>query len=166
MREECDNITITDEAVAAISVSALLHPAQHFNHPQDVLAAEHIDKDEKRAILASWASDQFAIESMPILRHYPGTERAVSYDEILGALKAVETASRPTIRSPRRGNRTGLVRKLHPASPGSSTFANCGKENAHQQLLPSRRFRRLRVPSRTRTDFCRRRFAHLRRFCR
>jgi hypothetical protein len=54
------------------------------------LAAEHIDKDEKRAILASWASDQFAIESMPILRHYPGTERAVSYDEILGALKALD----------------------------------------------------------------------------
>jgi len=90
MREESDNVTITNEAVAAISVSALLHPAQHFNHPQDVLAAEHIDKEEKRAILASWASDQFAIESMPILRQYPGTERAVSYDEILGALKALD----------------------------------------------------------------------------
>ena len=96
MREESDNITITDEAVAAISVSALLHPAQHFNHPQDVLAAEHIDKDEKRAILASWASDQFAIESMPILRHYPGTERAVSYDEILGALKALDGDGQPS----------------------------------------------------------------------
>lgn len=90
MREESDNTTIKDEAVAAISVSALLHPAQHFNHPRDVLDAQHIDKDEKRAILASWASDQFAIESMPILRHYPGTERAVSYDEIIGALKALD----------------------------------------------------------------------------
>jgi len=65
MREESDNITITDEAVAAISVSALLHAAQHFNHPQDVLAAEQIDKDEKRAILASWASDQFAVDPCP-----------------------------------------------------------------------------------------------------
>lgn len=90
MREDSDNIPISDEAVAAISVSALLHPAQHFNHPRDVLAARHIDKDEKRAILASWASDQFAIESMPILRHYPGTERAVSYDDVLDALKALD----------------------------------------------------------------------------
>lgn len=95
MREESENITITDGAVAAISASQLLHPAQYFNHPRDVLTAEHIDKDEKRAILASWASDQFAIESMPILRHYPGTERAVSYDEILDALKALDD-DRPT----------------------------------------------------------------------
>lgn len=122
MREERDNITITNEAVAAISVSALLHPAQHFNHPQDVLAAEHIDKDEKRAILASWASDQFAIESMPILRHYPGTERAVSFDEILDALKALDE-DRPsphdpavTLRKPNGSRpqepRTGTARKL------------------------------------------------------
>ena len=115
MREESDNITITDEAVAAISVSALLHPAQHFNHPQDVLAAEQIDKDEKRAILASWASDQFAVESMPILRHYPGTERAVSYDEILGALKALDEAPSlpldpPTVLRKPNGSRPQLGR--------------------------------------------------------
>jgi hypothetical protein len=90
MREETGNTTISHSAVDAISASQLLHPAQHFNHPRDVLAAAHLDKDEKRAILASWASDQFAIEAMPIFRHYPGTERAVSYDEILDALKALD----------------------------------------------------------------------------
>jgi len=90
MREDSDNVTIGDEAVTAISVSDLIEPAKHFNHPYEVLAAEHIDKNEKRAILASWASDQFAVESMPILRHYPGTERAVSYEEILNALKALD----------------------------------------------------------------------------
>jgi hypothetical protein len=123
MREERDNITLTNEAVAAISVSALLHRARHFNHPQDVLAAEHIDKDEKRAILASWASDQFAVESQPILRHYPGTERAVSYDEILGALKALDE-DRPSphdptaaLRKPNGSRRQemlpGIARKLN-----------------------------------------------------
>jgi hypothetical protein len=122
MREESENITITDEAVAAISVSALLHPAQHFNHPQDVLAAEHIDKDEKRAILASWASDQFAVESMSILRHYPGTERAVSYDEILDALKALDedpVAPHPaaslwkSVKPRPQEPRAGIARKLN-----------------------------------------------------
>jgi hypothetical protein len=123
MREKRDNITITNEAVAAISVSALLHPTQHFNHPRDVLAAQDVDKDEKRAILASWASDQFAIESMPILRHYPGTERAVSYDEILDALKALDEdpqsphdpASSPWgYRKPRpQEPRTGAAGKLN-----------------------------------------------------
>ena len=123
MREDSDNIAISDEAVAAISVSALLHPAQHFNHPRDVLAAQHIDKDEKRAILASWASDQFAIESMPILRHYPGTERAVSYDEILGALNTLDEETRSprepagelwkSNRSRPRESRTGIARPLN-----------------------------------------------------
>ena len=123
MREDSDNIAISDEAVAAISVSALLHPAQHFNHPRDVLAAQHIDKDEKRAILASWASDQFAIESMPILRHYPGTERDVSYDEILGALKALDEETRSprepagelwkSSRSRPRESRNGIARPLN-----------------------------------------------------
>jgi hypothetical protein len=115
MREENGNITLYDSTVAAISASQLLHPARHFNHPRDVLAAEYIDKDEKRAILASWASDQFAIEAMPILRHYPGTECAVSYDEILEALKALDndqplSASNEAVPSrtsvPRRGRVT------------------------------------------------------------
>lgn len=123
MREERNNITITDEAVAAISVSALLHPAQHFNHPQDVLAAEHIDKDEKRAILASWASDQFAIESMPILRHYPGTERAVSYDEILGALKALD-GDRPSPHHP-----AAALRKSNESRPQEPRTGIAGKLN-------------------------------------
>jgi hypothetical protein len=123
MREERENITITNEALAAISVSALLHPTQHFNHPRDVLAAEHIGKDEKRAILASWASGQFAIESMPILRHYPGTERAVSYDEILGALKALDedpqspddpaAALRKPSRSRPQESLAGITKKLN-----------------------------------------------------
>lgn len=86
MREENRNTILPDPAPAAISPSQLLH----FRHPRDVLAAEHIDKDDKRAVLASWASDQFAVEAMPTLRHYPGTECAVSYDEILDALKALD----------------------------------------------------------------------------
>jgi len=116
MREENGNIALSDSAVAAISASQLLHPAQHFNHPRDVLAAKHIDKDEKRAILASWASDQFAIEAMPVLRHYPGTERAVSYDEILEALKALDNDQPLSQRNESAPSRTSVSR-LSRAAP-------------------------------------------------
>jgi hypothetical protein len=90
MRKENDTNFAPEQAMAAINAAHLLHPAMHFDHPRDVLTAEGIGKDEKRAILASWASDMSAIESMPALRRYPGMERIVSYDEILEALKALD----------------------------------------------------------------------------
>ncbi|MBX5222489.1 MULTISPECIES: hypothetical protein [unclassified Rhizobium] len=98
MRKENISNSIQQNAVAAISAAHLLHPAKHFGHPRDVLAAAEIDNDEKRAILASWASDIFAVESVPALRLYPGAERAVSYDEILEALKALDNGDRPSAR--------------------------------------------------------------------
>ncbi|MDO3432516.1 hypothetical protein QWJ46_07440 [Rhizobium sp. CBN3] len=98
MRKENSSNSIQQNAVAAISAAHLLHPAKHFGHPRDVLAAAEIDDDEKRAILASWASDIFAVESVPALRLYPGAERAVSCDEILEALKALDNGDRPSAR--------------------------------------------------------------------
>ncbi len=94
MRKESISNSIPEEATAAISAEHLLHPAKHFGHPRDVLAADDIGDDEKRSILASWASDIFAIESIPALRLYPGTDRAVSYDEIIEALKALDQPDR------------------------------------------------------------------------
>ena len=94
MRKESTSNSIPEEAAAAISAGHLLHPAKHFDHPRDVLAADDIGNDEKRAILASWASDIFAIESIPALRLYPGTDRAVSYDEIIEALKTLDKHDR------------------------------------------------------------------------
>ncbi|MGR9256818.1 hypothetical protein [Rhizobium leguminosarum] len=79
-----------------MSAAHLLHPAMHFDHPYDVLMADNISKDEKRAILASWASDICAIESMTAWRRYPGTERIVSYDEVLAALKALDGSDQST----------------------------------------------------------------------
>jgi hypothetical protein len=96
MREDINNSNSQNGAVAAISAAHLLHPARHFGHPRDVLAADHIGDDEKRAILASWASDIFAIESIPALRLYPGTDKAVSYDEIIEALKTLDKHGRQT----------------------------------------------------------------------
>lgn len=90
MRKENTSKSRPEEATAATSAAHLLHPAKHFNHPRDVLAAVDIGNDEKRAILASWASDIFAIESIPALRLHPGTDKAVPYDEIIEALKTLD----------------------------------------------------------------------------
>jgi hypothetical protein len=50
----------------------LLHPAQAFGHPSEVVNDPDLTLNEKRAILASWASDACAVEAAPELRRSPG----------------------------------------------------------------------------------------------
>ena len=71
-------------------LNSLLHPAQAFADPQDVVDDPCLTVDEKRAILASWASDACAVEAAPGLRRAPGSGRAVSVDEILEALRTLD----------------------------------------------------------------------------
>ena len=63
--------------------NALLHPGTVFNHPRDVVADPTLSISEKRAILASWASDASAIASCPALRAPEGLKAPVTIDEIL-----------------------------------------------------------------------------------
>jgi hypothetical protein len=72
----------------------LLHPAQAFEHPRNVLADPDLTVNEKRAILASWASDACAVEAAPALRCAPGGRRPVSVDEILEALRDLDRQAR------------------------------------------------------------------------
>ena len=65
---------------------ALLHPRTVFEHPKDVVAHPDLTLAEKRAILASWASDASAIASCPALRAPTGLKAPVSIDAILEAL--------------------------------------------------------------------------------
>ena len=69
-------------------INALLHPdaGAIFEHPRDVLAHPSLSVSEKRAILASWASDASAIASCPALRAPSGLRAPVTIDEILEAL--------------------------------------------------------------------------------
>ena len=68
----------------------LLRPAVGFNRPQDVLKDEHLSRDDKRAILATWASDACAVEGRPHLRWMLGSADPVPLDEILEALARLE----------------------------------------------------------------------------
>ena len=70
--------------------NALLHPSTVFSHPRDVVADPKLSLAEKRAILASWASDASAIASCPALRAPDGLKAPVHIDEILEALQALD----------------------------------------------------------------------------
>lgn len=48
-----------------IDINALLHPERVFNHPRDVVRSRDLTLGEKRAILASWASDAATVASCP-----------------------------------------------------------------------------------------------------
>ena len=76
--------TATDDNV--FDFQALLHPGTVFEHPKDVVMHPSLTLAEKRAILASWASDASAIASCPALRAPAGLKAPVSIDVILEAL--------------------------------------------------------------------------------
>lgn len=72
-----------------LDLDDLLHPAQAFAHPSDVVNDADLTLNEKRAILASWASDACAIEAAPALRQVPGGA-LVGYDEVMDALRTLD----------------------------------------------------------------------------
>lgn len=57
-----------------------------FNHPRDVLADLSLTTEEKRALLASWASDAAAVPCRPDLRAPTELRSPVTIDAILDAL--------------------------------------------------------------------------------
>ncbi len=83
----------------------------------DVLADRQLTIAEKRAVLASWASDAHAVADMPSMRRLEDGE-VVKIDEILEALKAIDghddpraairTASRRRQPCARREPRAGI----------------------------------------------------------
>jgi hypothetical protein len=70
----------------------LLHPAGAFASPMDVVSDPDMTVQEKRAILASWASDACAVEAAPELRQ-PGRAGYVRFDDIMEALKKLDGAA-------------------------------------------------------------------------
>jgi hypothetical protein len=57
--------------------------------PKDVLRHPRMSVDEKRALLASWASDAHAVENQPTLRKLDNG-KIVLVDDILRCLKALD----------------------------------------------------------------------------
>jgi len=67
----------------------LLHPASAFAHPSDIVNDPDLTLNEKRAILASWASDACAIEAATDLR---ASKKGppVRFDDIMDALRTLD----------------------------------------------------------------------------
>jgi hypothetical protein len=68
----------------------VLVQGMQLRRPMDVVKAPAISIDDKRAILAAWASDFYAVNSKPALRHVPGTPEPVSIDEVQSALRELD----------------------------------------------------------------------------
>src|SRR5215210_66876 len=103
-------------AEAGPTWQVLVEPAAVFAHPDEVVSSPSLTREEKRAILASWASDAWAVESAPALRQCPGLAGCtVPLDDVLAALRALDPqppAREPGARPRARGKRAGRIRWL------------------------------------------------------
>ena len=61
-----------------------------LRRPIDVVRAPTLSVNDKRAILAAWASDFYAIDSKPALRQLPGTPEPIAIDEVQSGLKELD----------------------------------------------------------------------------
>jgi hypothetical protein len=99
----------------AFDLDGLFHPAQAFSHPAEVVNDPDLTLNEKRAILASWASDACAVDSVPALRRAPTKAgRPVAFDDVMDALRALDTQAAETSNRYRR-----VVRKRRIFRRGS-----------------------------------------------
>ncbi len=89
---------------------ALVAPGDVFRHPREVLTHPGLSHGERRAILASWASDASALEDAPSMRCLTGSRaEPVSVDAVLAALGELDRKSNPPTRAaPSRRSRRRL----------------------------------------------------------
>src|SRR5512144_2985573 len=84
-----ENVKVSNSTRDTFDLDALLHPAKAFAHPIDVVRDNDLTLNEKRAILASWASDACAVEAAPELR-ISTAGKVVRWDEIMDALRMLD----------------------------------------------------------------------------
>ena len=104
-----------------LGLDDLLDPASAFDHPLDVVEDPDLTTNEKRAILAAWASDACALEAMPALRRSPKGRRPVPIDEIFDALKELDR--RPMDRRSMRLVRRSEIERYRHRSGGGGTLS-------------------------------------------
>ncbi len=86
----------------------VISPASRYSHPAAVIDDPALSFQQKRSILAHWASDACAVESDPTLRLAPGSRSPVKVGDIFIALAALDAPP-----PPRRGGAAQL-----PPMPG------------------------------------------------
>jgi hypothetical protein len=109
----------------SFDLDALLHPARAFAHPMDVVRDDDLTLNEKRAILASWASDACAVEAAPELRLGAGGA-VVRWDEIMDALRLLDRRDAAT--APRRSHARWQWRRWRGGPRGEGGEADHGSQ--------------------------------------
>lgn len=87
-------LATTEEQLKGVGLKAALErwlrPAVGYGHPSEVAKDPFLEPQQKRAILASWASDASAVKDQPTLRWLLGTPEPVRLTDVLEAMDAVE----------------------------------------------------------------------------
>jgi len=65
-----------------------------FSFPHELIDDPSLNANQKREVLAEWASDACAIESFPTLRLLPGTTFPVTLSAIMDALASLDGEGR------------------------------------------------------------------------
>ncbi len=77
------------------SEARVVSPASRYIHPRAVVEDPALTLQQKRSILAHWASDACAVDSDPTLRLAPGGLRPVKVGDIFVALAALDAPTPP-----------------------------------------------------------------------
>ncbi len=87
---------IRSEGSSALPLDWLVTPGLAFSHPNEVLDHPELSHAERRAILASWASDARAVEGAHWMRCVDNGS-VVTLEEVLRALRKLDSqvAARP-----------------------------------------------------------------------
>ena len=107
-------------------LNAILHPGSVFDHPKDVLADATLSRAEKKAILASWASDAVAVNSNPALRAMPGKK-----------------PPSPSMKSWRRFRLSTIRRARHPAANRRGKSRSIARQLRRELILAMEKFKPL-----------------------
>jgi hypothetical protein len=112
MRKDENQVSPANTDDVGFDLRALLRPTECFSSPEEVLENEALDISEKRAILASWASDLYAIDSVPALRQLPGSHAVVAVKDILAALRKLDGAEIDLAPQPEKRGRSRVSAHL------------------------------------------------------
>jgi hypothetical protein len=92
-------------------------------HPNDVVEDPRLTREEKRALLASWASDENAVANLPTLRQLPDGS-IVKLEVILDALKVLD--AQRAVGSPWRARQPRQIRSF-PRQRGFRLWRRYGR---------------------------------------
>ena len=110
----------------------LLHPAGAFRTPMDVVRDPDMTVQEKRAILASWASDACAVEAASDLRSPNGA--VVRFDDIMDALKQLDGEAARQPQYSKLVNRARRIKDLYHDERSPFYSAAMRKRSSNRRL--------------------------------